>query len=147
MQAASLGGKRVDETGRAMDDIMDSVRRVAEIFGEVTAASHEQRNGIEQVNKAVTQMDRTTQENAALVGEVAASSQALLDQAQRLGEVVSRFHLARDATPEPVAMPARQANGPPRWPPHASTMSVGSPPPSDAGPRRPGLHSRDSTTE
>jgi methyl-accepting chemotaxis protein len=106
VQAASLGAKRVDETGRAMDDIMDSVRRVADIFGEVNAASHEQKNGIEQVNKAVTQMDTTTQENAALVGEVAASSQALLDQAQRLGEVVSRFHLARDAAPEPVAAPA-----------------------------------------
>ena len=106
VQAASLGAKRVDETGRAMDDIMDSVRRVSDIFGEVNAASHEQKNGIEQVNKAVTQMDRTTQENAALVGEVAASSQALLDQAQRLGEVVSRFHLGRDAAPEPAATPA-----------------------------------------
>jgi hypothetical protein len=112
VQAASLGAKRVDETGRAMDDIMDSVRRVADIFGEVNAASHEQRNGIEQVNKAVTQMDRTTQENAALVGEVAASSQALLDQAQRLGEVVCRFHLARDAAPEPLAAPAPASDRP-----------------------------------
>jgi len=117
VQAASLGAKRVDETGRAMDDIMDSVRRVADIFGEVNAASHEQRNGIEQVNKAVTQMDRTTQENAALVGEVAASSQALLDQAHRLGEVVSRFHLARDATPEPVATPAPAGGRPAPLPP------------------------------
>jgi methyl-accepting chemotaxis protein len=96
VQAASLGGKRVDETGRAMDDIMDSVRRVAQIFGEISSASGEQRNGIEQVNKAVTQMDRGTQENAALVGEVAASSQALQDQAQRLAEVVGRFRLARE---------------------------------------------------
>ena len=102
VQATSLGAKRVDETGRAMDDIMDSVRRVAQIFSEVNAASQEQRNGIEQVNRAVTNMDRTTQENAALVGEVAASSQALLDQAQRLAELVGRFRLAEARAGEPA---------------------------------------------
>jgi methyl-accepting chemotaxis protein len=97
VQAASLGAKRVDETGSAMDDIMDSVRRVAQIFAEISSASSEQRNGIEQVNKAVTQMDRGTQENAALVGEVSASSQALQDQAQRLAELVGRFQLDSSA--------------------------------------------------
>jgi methyl-accepting chemotaxis protein len=107
VKAASLGAKRVDETGKAMDDIMESVRRVAQIFSEINAASHEQRNGIEQVNKAVTTMDRGTQENAALVGEVAASSQALLDQAQRLAEVVGRFHLA-GAQQELPEEPARE---------------------------------------
>ena len=118
VQAASLGARRVDETGKAMDNIMDSVQRVAQIFGEINAASKEQRNGIEQVNRAVTQMDRGTQENAALVGEVSASSQALQDQAQRLAELVGRFHLARDAeaadAPEPIVRadpthPARPA--------------------------------------
>lgn len=98
VKAASLGARRVDETGKAMDDIMDSVRRVAEIFSEINSASQEQRNGIEQVNKAVTQMDRGTQENAALVGEVAASSQALQEQARRLGELVGRFRLAGHAS-------------------------------------------------
>ena len=117
VQAASLGAKRVDETGRAMDDIMDSVKRVAQIFSEINAASQEQRNGIEQVNKAVTNMDRTTQENASLVGEVAASSQALLDQAQRLAELVGRFRLAREAQqPEAVPAPAPSAAAPPARP-------------------------------
>jgi methyl-accepting chemotaxis protein len=113
VQATSLGARRVDETGRAMDDIMDSVHRVSEIFTEISTASSEQRNGIEQVNKAVTQMDRTTQENAALVGEVAASSQALQDQAQRLAQVVGRFHLGSEG-PEAVAEPLqapREATG------------------------------------
>jgi methyl-accepting chemotaxis protein len=107
VQAASQGARRVDETGRAMDDIMDSVQRVSAIFNEINTAGQEQRNGIEQVNKAVTQMDRTTQENAALVGEVAASSHSLQQQAQRLAEVVGRFHLAREGGQGPaVAAPA-----------------------------------------
>jgi methyl-accepting chemotaxis protein len=112
VQATSLGARRVDETGKAMDGIMDSVRRVAEIFGEINAASLEQRNGIEQVNRAVTQMDRGTQENAALVGEVAASSQALQDQAERLAQVVGRFQLAAEAVPGPEE-PGAQAPGVP----------------------------------
>jgi methyl-accepting chemotaxis protein len=111
VQAASQGARRVDETGSAMDDIMDSVQRVSSIFSEISAAGQEQRNGIEQVNKAVTQMDRTTQENAALVGEVAASSQSLQEQAQRLAEVVGRFRLARDSAGHSVA-PQAGSHGP-----------------------------------
>jgi methyl-accepting chemotaxis protein len=96
VQAAALGHKRVDETGKAMDAIMDSVQRVAAIFAEISAASAEQGNGIEQVNRAVTQMDRATQENAALVGQVSASSQSLQEQAERLSEVVARFQISGD---------------------------------------------------
>ncbi len=104
VHAAASGTKRVGETGRAMDDIMDSVQRVAAIFTEISAASGEQGNGIEQVNRAVTQMDHATQENAALVGEVAAASQSLQEQAQRLAEVVARFRLAATrAAPAPAA--------------------------------------------
>ncbi|HET6265119.1 MAG TPA: methyl-accepting chemotaxis protein [Usitatibacter sp.] len=106
VQAAAQGSKRVDEAGRAMDDIMDSVKQVAAIFAEISSASREQGNGIEQVNRAVTQMDRATQENAALVGEVAASSQSLQEQAERLAEVVARFRLAASAVrAEAVAAP------------------------------------------
>lgn len=108
VKAASEGGRRVEESAGAMDDIMDSVQRVSAIFNEISTAGQEQRNGIEQVNRAVTQMDRTTQENAALVGEVAASSQSLQQQAQRLAEVVGRFRLAGDgATARAIAGPAR----------------------------------------
>jgi methyl-accepting chemotaxis protein len=106
VQAAAQGSKRVDEAGRAMDDIMDSVKQVAAIFAEISSASREQGNGIEQVNRAVTQMDRATQENAALVGEVAASSQSLQEQAERLAEVVARFRLASASVrAEAVAAP------------------------------------------
>ena len=109
VQAAALGNQRVDETGRAMDDIMDSVQRVSAIFQEIESASREQRNGIEQVNRAVTQMDQATQENAALVGEVAASSQSLQEQAARLAEVVARFRLA--TAPAEAPAPALEERG------------------------------------
>ena len=114
VQAASLGARRVDETGRAMDDIMESVHRVASIFEEINTASKEQRNGIEQVNKAVTQMDRTTQENAALVGQVAASSDSLQDQAHRLAEVVGRFRLSGEGGAPALSEPARGRREPAR---------------------------------
>ncbi len=111
VQAAALGSQRVDESGRAMDAIMDSVQRVATLFAEISAASAEQGNGIAQVNQAVTQMDGATQDNAALVGEVAAASQSLQDQARRLGELVDRFRLVEEpaqAAREPgVARPVR----------------------------------------
>ena len=77
VQAAALGSQRVDESGRAMDDIMDSVQRVAALFSEISTAPVEQGNGIDQVNQAVTHMDCATQENAALVGAVATASQSL----------------------------------------------------------------------
>jgi methyl-accepting chemotaxis protein len=114
VEAAALGSQRVDETGRAMDAIMESVQRVSGLFGEISSASAEQGNGIEQVNKAVTQMDRATQENAALVSEAAASSQSLERQARRLAEVVSRFRLSGGgAAPGPVPRiePARGGPG------------------------------------
>jgi methyl-accepting chemotaxis protein len=99
--AAAQGSQRVDETGRAMDEIMDSVARVAQIFTEISAASAEQGHGIRQVNKAITQMDRVTQENAALVNEAAASSHSLQAQAGRLAGVAGRFRVSESAAAAP----------------------------------------------
>jgi methyl-accepting chemotaxis protein len=76
------GSRLVQEAGSTMTDIVQSVRRVADILGEITSASAEQSAGIEQVNQAITQMDEVTQQNAALVEEAAAAaSQAMQDQA------------------------------------------------------------------
>jgi methyl-accepting chemotaxis protein len=106
--AAAQGSQRVEETGKAMDEIMDSVQRVSTIFTEISSASAEQGHGIRQVNKAITQMDRVTQENAALVNEAAASSQSLQSQAERLALVVERFRLAEGGARTPVRQePAR----------------------------------------
>jgi len=88
------GSAQVDSAGKTMEEIVASVRRVTDIMGEISAASHEQTAGIEQVNQAVTQMDQMTQQNAALVEESAAATGALQAQAKALAEVVSVFKLS-----------------------------------------------------
>ncbi|EJL93458.1 methyl-accepting chemotaxis protein [Herbaspirillum sp. CF444] len=88
-----LGSKLVEEAGNTMSDVVNSVKRVTDIVGEISSASQEQSDGIEQINKAITQMDEVTQQNAALVEEAAAAAQSLQHQAGRLTEVVSVFKL------------------------------------------------------
>ncbi|XLZ72021.1 methyl-accepting chemotaxis protein [Massilia sp. SR12] len=96
VQQVADGGKLADSAGAAMQDIVKSVHSVASLMGEIASASQEQSLGIDQVNQAVTQMDNTTQQNAALVEQAAAAAQSLSEQAARLEEVVSLFKL--DAT-------------------------------------------------
>src|SRR3546814_12359125 len=74
-----------------MQEIVASVKRVTDIMGEISAASEEQSGGIDQVNRAVSQMDEVTQQNAALVEEAAAAAGSLQEQAQRLAEAVAVF--------------------------------------------------------
>jgi methyl-accepting chemotaxis protein len=88
------GSHLVREAGSTMGEIVDSVRRVADILTEITAASQEQSDGIEQINHAVTQMDDVTQQNAALVEQAAAAANALDEQAQALKTLVGRFRIA-----------------------------------------------------
>ncbi|MCU4118007.1 methyl-accepting chemotaxis protein [Variovorax sp. N23] len=90
------GSHQVAEAGQTMDEIVASVRRVTDIMGEISAASHEQTQGIEQINQAITQMDQVTQQNAALVEEAAAAAGSLQEQAATLVSAVSVFKL--DAT-------------------------------------------------
>ncbi|HEY4316228.1 MAG TPA: methyl-accepting chemotaxis protein [Herbaspirillum sp.] len=91
-----VGAKLVDQAGVTMREIVESVKRVTDIMGEITAASQEQTAGIEQVNKAITQMDNVTQQNAALVEEAAAASEAMQVQAGNLAQAISVFKLAGD---------------------------------------------------
>ncbi len=97
------GAKLVDQAGSTMNDIVDSVRRVADIIGEITAATEEQTAGIGQINGAVAQMDKVTQQNAALVEQAAAASEGMQQQAIHLTGIVSVFKLdaARQAAPRP----------------------------------------------
>ncbi|MGJ7520454.1 methyl-accepting chemotaxis protein [Variovorax sp. LT1P1] len=88
------GSHQVAEAGRTMEEIVASVRRVTDIMGEISSASHEQTQGIEQINQAITQMDQVTQQNAALVEEAAAAAASLQEQAGSLSQVVGVFHLA-----------------------------------------------------
>jgi len=87
------GAKLVDESGRTLDDIVSAVKKVTDIVAEIAAASREQSSGIEQVNKAVMQMDQTTQQNAALVEEASAASQAIVEQAQALNVMIARYRI------------------------------------------------------
>jgi methyl-accepting chemotaxis protein len=89
----SEGCKLVEQAGSTMDEIVVSVRRVADLMREVTLASQDQSSGIDQVNQAVGQMDQVTQQNAALVEEAAAAAQSLEHQAQTLLRTVSVFRL------------------------------------------------------
>ncbi len=90
----AAGAAVAQKAGRTMDEIVGSSHKVADIIGEITAASVEQAKGLAEVNQAVTQMDQTTQANSALVEEMAASAQSMSDQAQQLAEIAARFVLS-----------------------------------------------------
>ena len=107
------GTKLVEEAGTTMEEIVNSVKRVTDIMGEIAAASAEQSSGIDQVNTAITQMDEVTQQNAALVEEAAAAATSLEEQAQGLADAVSVFKLSTSSLPvagrsKAVAAPARK---------------------------------------
>jgi methyl-accepting chemotaxis protein len=84
----------VQQAGRTMEQVVASVRHVSDVVGEISASSVEQRSGIEEINKAIGQIDATTQRNAALVEEAAAAAAALQEESAQLATVVSRFRLA-----------------------------------------------------
>ena len=94
LNKVDAGSTLVTQAGMTMSDVVDSIQRVTDIMGEITAASHEQSAGIEQVNQSIIQMDQVTQQNAALVEEAAAAAASLNDQADSLKAVVSVFKLA-----------------------------------------------------
>ncbi|SUY75503.1 Ribose and galactose chemoreceptor protein [Comamonas testosteroni] len=89
------GSQQVELAGQSMSEIVASVRRVSDLIGEITASSTEQRDGINQVNQAVSNLDQMTQQNAALVEESSAAALSMQEQARRLAEVVSVFKLGR----------------------------------------------------
>jgi methyl-accepting chemotaxis protein len=108
------GAQLVGQAGGAMDEIMSAVKRVTEIVTAITTASQEQSMGIDQVNQAMAQIDRVTQQNAALVEEAAASAESLQEQASLLVSAIVAFKLeegavAAEPAPAPVAEPAPAA--------------------------------------
>ncbi|WP_426990874.1 methyl-accepting chemotaxis protein [Cupriavidus sp. 30B13] len=103
------GARQVEDAGRTMDDIVGAVKRVTDIMGEIAAASEEQSSGIEQVNRAITQMESVTQQNAALVEEAAAAAESLQQQAAGLVDEVSRFQVTPEQTDVARPAPARPA--------------------------------------
>ncbi len=87
------GTALVDQAGTTMGEVVASIQRVTDIMGQISAASSEQASGVAQVGEAVTQMDQATQQNAALVEEMAAAAGSLKGQASALVETVSLFRL------------------------------------------------------
>ncbi|MCC6406602.1 MAG: MCP four helix bundle domain-containing protein [Planctomycetes bacterium] len=113
------GTELVDRSGRSLEEIVGSVKRVNQIIAEIASASQEQSIGVEQVNRAVTQMDQTVQATASQTGELASSASTLADQAKRLQALVDRFRLndsgVRAPTPRssaPAPMPKRPQPAP-----------------------------------
>lgn len=87
------GGALVEKAGQTMVEIVSSVNSVSSIVNEIATASTEQTSGIEEIGRAITHMDGTTQQNAALVEQAAAAAQSLQDQANRLAAIVGGFKL------------------------------------------------------
>ncbi|GMG92903.1 methyl-accepting chemotaxis protein [Cupriavidus metallidurans] len=93
-QRVEDGSVLVEDAGKAMGEIVEAVKRVTDLMGEMRAATEEQTGGIEQVNQAVSQMDQMAQQNAALVEEATAAAASLEDQADALHRAVGQFRLA-----------------------------------------------------
>ncbi|MGN8004890.1 methyl-accepting chemotaxis protein [Acidovorax sp. 22279] len=118
VERVEQGTQLVDKAGTTMTEVVGAIRRVTDIMGEISAASSEQSTGVSQVGEAVTQMDQVTQQNAALVEEMAAAASSLSHQAQALVGAVAVFKLtadqARASQPggavDPVPRPAPAAD-------------------------------------
>jgi methyl-accepting chemotaxis protein len=96
VERVETGSRLVGDAGTTMGDIVDQVQRVAHLIGDIGTATGEQTNGIGQVSDAVAQLDRVTQQNAALVEEAAAAADNLSEQAKRLVDTVSVFRMGED---------------------------------------------------
>ncbi|WP_035515000.1 methyl-accepting chemotaxis protein [Paraburkholderia nodosa] len=110
------GARLVEDARRTMDEARSAVARVRGIMSEIETATHEQSDGIEQVNRAIAQIDEVTQRNAALVEEAAAAAQSLESQADLLREAVAVFNLggagqAGARPPHAAAADPRAARG------------------------------------
>jgi methyl-accepting chemotaxis protein len=104
------GSVLVTQSGQTLEKIVAAVKKVSDIVAEIAAASREQSSGIEQVNRAVMQMDELTQQNAALVEEATAASQAMAEQVRGLNEMLARFQVGMAEMAAPDAAPASASN-------------------------------------
>jgi methyl-accepting chemotaxis protein len=99
------GGRLVNRSGETLSGIVTAVKKVSDIIADINAASEEQASGIEQINTAVTQMDRTTQQNAAMVEEAASAAESMNEQARGLNEVLAFFSVGAQAAAPPPPPP------------------------------------------
>jgi methyl-accepting chemotaxis protein len=126
VERVEQGSALVDQAGVTMTEVVDSIRRVTDIMGEISSASTEQSAGVSQIGDAVSQMDQVTQQNAALVEESAAAAESLKVQALQLvqtmavfklthGDVAARIQVAPRTLVESAGAPAAARTGTDRW--------------------------------
>lgn len=111
VERTGVGSKLVAEAGQSMESIVNSVARVNDIMEEISSASEEQSRGIEQISRAITELDSTTQQNATLVSASSSSANTLEEQALLLEQLVATFRLSKTETSHPsrLARPTVQA--------------------------------------
>ncbi|RZT09750.1 methyl-accepting chemotaxis protein [Duganella sp. CF402] len=114
VQRVEQGSALADTAGSTMTDIVASIKRVADIMGEISSASIEQSQGVAQVGDAVTDMDTVTQQNAALVEQMAAAAAGLKIQAKELVDTVAVFKLAASIGGQPAPRLAAKTSAAPR---------------------------------
>ncbi|GAB3184232.1 methyl-accepting chemotaxis protein [Hydrogenophaga aquatica] len=109
VERVSQGTALADRAGATMGQVVDSIRRVTDLVGEISSATREQTQGMAMVSDAVTHMDRDTQQNAALVEESATATQSLSRQAAALVDAVAVFKLGDGLAPRKIVAQARPA--------------------------------------
>ncbi len=109
------GVEHVDSTGKTLDEIVESITKVADIVSEIAAASNEQASSVEEINSAITNMDEMTQQNAALVEESSAAANSMQEQSEGLIDMVSFFSLGDQVEEVAENRPARNS-GPKKKP-------------------------------
>ncbi len=103
------GNQLVARSGETLSDIITNIQKVSDTIADITASSHEQSVALEQLNEAISQLDRVTQQNAAMVEETAASSEAISGEADNLFRLVSRFRLQESKDTSPPALEAPES--------------------------------------
>ncbi|QOY95121.1 MCP four helix bundle domain-containing protein [Massilia sp. UMI-21] len=144
----SLGADLAGRAGTTMTGIVEGIARVTAIMGEIVDSSTEQATGIQQVHRAVADMDKVTQQNAALVEESAAATESVREQAARLGQMMAVFKLAaRPSRAAAAVKPAPRVSAPRKNEAQADTRhgaESGSPSARRAAPTEPARGARPS---
>ena len=129
------GSRLVDESGKTLEEIVVASKKVSDIIAEIAAAGQEQATGIDQINKAITQLESVTQQNAALVEQAAAASESMANQAVGLQRLVGQFTIDEALVQRevPAAAPRRAAAPPKRPAPVPTPKARAKPPAQDEG--------------
>ena len=131
------GSRLVDESGNTLGEIVVASKKVSDIIAEIAAAGQEQAAGIDQINKAITQLESVTQQNAALVEEAAAASESMANQAKGMQDLVGQFHIDPAMLEDSAPASQRQVAAAPRTPAKAPAPRASRPEPSSRRPSPP----------